>query len=141
MAVVHVNGEKYRPDQGLFNSLARQFDTDLKAWRLDESNKDKEESSFAMTWRANALAQIQAFAEMRGTTLQDAYDVVTWRMFAFCDNYFERIGSKANYNRDGLWRAYKVIFGGMALQRIEDSLDDAGVQLMAEISEEGLSID
>lgn len=115
MGKILVDGFWIRPDQGLFDSIARRIERDRKDWR-DSDRKDKEDTSFEETWRINALAEIQAFAESFGKTLQDAYDVITWQMFKYIDKIYATMDGSGDYVRDNLWKAYWMIFGGMAAE-------------------------
>jgi len=142
--LVTINGERFRPNQGLFNSLARRLDRDRAVWLDDDSNKDKnnvseddDEVTFEMAWRANALAEIEAFAVAHGKTLEDAYDVITWQMFAYCDEKYLKMDGKTDFIRNKLWSAYRLIFGGLAVEI--SCADEAEAALSA--TEDDLKID
>ena len=126
--VITINGEKMIPDQGLFDSIARRLDRDRAAWMADDEIKDKDNNSFEMNWRATALAEIEAFANVYGKTLKDAYDVITWWMFEHCDKTYLQMDGKLDFLRNKLWQAYRIIFGGMAVEAAKMNLgveDDA----------------
>lgn len=110
--LVKMDGVQFRPDQGLFDSIARRIDVDRQAWQADK--KDLEDASFEQTWRANAIAEIQTYAESLGGTLEDAYDVITWKMFTETDVIYATMDGSMDFIRDNLWKAYWLIFGGMA---------------------------
>ena len=112
--VTDIDGMTMRPDEGLFNIIARRFERDRRDYQNDDTRKDLEDTSFEEIWRINALAEIQAYAEAFGRTLEDAYDLVTWQMFKFVDDQCATQDGKLDYVRDNLWRAYWLIFGGMA---------------------------
>ena len=107
---VKVDGETIRPDQGCFNAIANRLAALERQKLKAESYKDKTDKSYRKDFRVNALAEIEAFANAAGKTLEDAYDVITLRLF----------GSRTNKNdkyaflSDRLWKAYWTVFGGMA---------------------------
>lgn len=107
--LVKVEGETIRPDQGCFNSLANRFCKMIKQ-KLTEDRKDKCDKAYKDDFRVNALAEIEAFANAAGRTLEDAYDVITMRMFGMRTNTKERYAFLSNR----LWKAYWAVFGGMA---------------------------
>lgn len=126
--VIKIDGDTCHPDQGLFDSLARRVEHDRLIYMSDDSRKDGEDTSFEDAWRANALAEIEAFAVSMGKTLQDAYDVITFRMFRDIDNQYATMDGKYDFLRDALWKAYWLIFGGMAedaASRWEENEEDA----------------
>lgn len=135
MALQTWNGRKIRPDQGLFNHLASRYEADRAAYMADDSIKDKDGHSFDMMWRANALAEFEEYAKACSRTLKDVYDVVTWQMFAYCDKNYLRMDGKTDFLRNSLWRAYKIIFGGMACEAIDNGTEDI-VNLDEDLSEE-----
>ena len=114
MPITTVDGESMRPDQGLFEALARRVERDRKVWYAQD-HKDKEDNSFEEVWRINAIAEVQSFAEAMGRTLEDAYDVITWQMFKYTDDNYDKLDGKMDYFRNNLWTAYWLIFGGMAI--------------------------
>lgn len=109
---IMLDGAWCRPDEGLFNALARRIETDRQLWTRDETRKDQEDTSFEDDWRVAALSEISEFAESFGLTLINAYDVITCYMFTKCD--IEYADPKVQFLRDQLWRAYWMIFGGLA---------------------------
>jgi len=119
MPLVEVDGEKLRPDQGLFDAIARRMDKDRAEYSRDDSRKDMEDTSFEDAWRTTCLAEIQAFAESMGKTLEDAYDVITWQMFTFIDKQYTLMDHSMDFIRDRMWSAYWTIFGGMAEEAAE----------------------
>ena len=108
--LVKVDGETIRPDQGCFNSIANRLAAIERGRLKIDSNREKMDKSYRKDFRVNALAEIEAFANAAGRTLEDAYDVITLRLF----------GSRTNKNdkyaflSDRLWKAYWTVFGGMA---------------------------
>jgi len=142
--LVTINGEKIRPGQGLFNSLARRLDRDRAAWYDDDANKDKstvnddeEDATFEMAWRANALVEIEAFARACNRTLEDAYDVITWQMFEYCDSTYMKMDGKTDFICNKMWAAYRLIFGGMAVEAANAYEEEVALAT----SEEELNID
>lgn len=123
MAFVEIDGKKMRPDQGLFDSLARRMDADRAQFLADASIKDKESNVFEMKWRANALAELEEYAASRGKTINDVYDVITWYMFSFCDKNYSKMDGSLDFIRNNLWQAYKLIFGAMAVEATEINLN------------------
>lgn len=115
MGKVQIDGFWMRPDQGLFDSIARRIERDRRDWNASD-RKDKEDTSFEEDWRTNALAEIQAYAEALGRTLKDAYDVITWQMFKYIDKLYASMDGSGDYTRDSLWKAYWLVFGDMAAE-------------------------
>lgn len=113
-AYVQIGTMKIRPDEGLFNRLAKRYEADRAIWNSDSSKKDKDDTSFEDEWRIYALAEIEKYANAYGKELEDAYDVITWQMFKYIDKQYARMDHSMDYTRDNLWRAYWLIFGGMA---------------------------
>lgn len=107
---VKLEGETIRPDQGCFNAIANRFAAIERSRLKIDSNREKMDKTYRKDFRVNALAEIEAFANAAGRTLEDAYDVITLRLF----------GSRTNRNdkyaflSDRLWKAYWTVFGGMA---------------------------
>ena len=124
LSLVTLDGEKFRPDNGLIDSLARRYDRDRAAYNADDTIKDKDGNDFDMAWRANALAEIEAFASMYGKTLRDAYDVATWYMFTKSDNDYLRMDGKLDFLYNKLWQVYKLVFGGMALEAVTQNVGE-----------------
>lgn len=114
MPYTSLDGRTLRPDQGLFDSIARRFDEAMAIYNADEDIKDREDTSFIDVYRANALAEIETFAESYGKTLEDAYDVITFGMFTKIDARYATTDGHLDWLRDQMWRAYWAIFGGMA---------------------------
>lgn len=112
--IMSVDGDSMRLDEGLFNSLARRIEHDRAIWVGDNDRKDKEDTTFEDEWRLLALEEIRNFAEAMGATLEDAYDVITWQMFKYTDEQYASMDGKLDFLRDNLWKAYWLIFGGMA---------------------------
>lgn len=114
------NGNIVYVDQGLFESLARRIDSDRASWEIDR--KDKDDTSFEDSWRVNALAEIEEFANGCGRTLKDAYDVITYKMFRYCDASYQTMDGSMDWLRNQLWRAYVLVFGGMMVEAAEENL-------------------
>ena len=128
--VEYIDGRSFRPDEGLFNAIAGRMAQDRAVYYNDSSvSLNHESGDFEQDWRCSALAEIRDFAESYGKTLEDAYDVVTWQMFAYIDKQYATMDGKLDFIRDNLWQAYWLIFGGMAeeaamrFEEIDDNED------------------
>jgi hypothetical protein len=111
-AITTVEGEKLRPDQGCFDALCHRYAM-MKRPEVAEEEKDRAEKEFDKNFRLVALQELEEFGKQYGKTLEDVYDVVTYKMF--CDMQ-QKIGKKTEkwFLNNRLWKGYWTIFGGMA---------------------------
>lgn len=106
-----IDGESVRADQGCFNAIANRLAAERKKLMTLEI-RDRERLDFNADFRVSALAELEQYAAAYGRTLQDVYDVVTFRMFKLK----EQNEGKHAFLTDRLWKAYWTVFGGMAEQ-------------------------
>lgn len=114
--------------RGLFNEIAERSMNDWKVIHEVGKADDRPVMTYAeytKLVRARALEEIADYAICFGSTLADAYDVITWQMFEYVDKNNSNDPSEV-YHRDNLWNTYWMVFGDMILDVLQarGELDD-----------------
>ena len=129
---IYVEALGYRVDEGLVNSIFRRTVRDwemVQAENPDDPERNVNEESFLAQCRINGLAEIKQFAEACGSTLEDAFDVVTRWVFMKAPTIYKNDGTEKGAIMDVLFdqvnRGYWVIFGGMLSDRIDQLMEES----------------
>ena len=129
---IYIEELGYRVDEGLFQSICRRTARDwemVSAENPDDSDRNMNEDSFFANCRVSGLAEIKAFAEACGATMEDAFDVITRWVFTKAESVYRNDGSERGAAMEVLYdqvmRGYFTIFGGMLKDRIEELLADS----------------